>query len=68
MCGRCMQTSVPVEAPTPEAAWAQLEAIGWRWYVSQYGGRGYAECQTCSGQAHDVDADVKRAHTARKRK
>ena len=68
MCGRCMRNSEPVQAASQLDAWTSLKGIGWRWYISQYGGRGYPECPSCAAAPHDVDAEVKSAMKSPKRR
>jgi hypothetical protein len=68
MCGRCLLSSPTVAAMSAEATWEHLTTLGWRWYVSEFGGPGYAECGACSKADHSLSAAVKRAHKSRKRK
>jgi hypothetical protein len=67
-CGRCLRHSAPAKAVTPENAWRDLKAIGWSFHVSQYGGRGYALCPTCTQNPETVDDAVKAAKKGRKRR
>lgn len=67
-CGRCLRHSAPVKATTSENAWHDLKAIGWTYHVSQYGGRGYALCTTCTAAGETVDDAVKAASKKRKRR
>jgi hypothetical protein len=67
-CGKCLRHSVPVPATSPENAWATLKALGWSYYVSKYGGRGYALCKTCTQSPPDSDADAREVRRKRKRR
>ena len=49
-----------------EATWEHLTTLGWRWYVSEFGGVGYAECAACSKVDHSIALAVQRAHRSRK--
>jgi hypothetical protein len=66
-CGRCLRNSAAVKATSPENAWRDLKAIGWTYHVSQFGGRGYALCKTCTASGETVENAVKKA-TKRRRK
>ena len=68
MCGRCLHSSPMVAPMSAEATWEYLTTIGWRWYVSEFGGEGYAECGACSKADHSIGLAVERAHRSRKMK
>ena len=58
----------PVASADAEAAWAELQRVGWTLYTPKTGTRSYALCPACTADPPDVDRDAAAARARRKRK
>jgi hypothetical protein len=51
VCGRCLKVSPSVLAASDDAAWPELEGLGWSAYQHSPGSRRYAVCPKCSKES-----------------
>jgi hypothetical protein len=65
ICGKCLHSSVFITAPTADAAWAELLALGWSTNAE---GRPYCVCPNCTANPRTVQEIARGVQRLKKKK